>query len=117
MDVQHTMRTTRLRKLRKFANLTQREVARLVGYASQRAYSDMESGLKRPALGTALACCILFGASLEDLFPTLAQDVGRDVAVRARKLLEEVTKHGKREITSDFVARLVERLGELHPRQ
>ena len=117
MDVQHTMRTTRLRKLRKFANLTQREVARLVGYTSQRAYSEMESGQKRPALGTALACCILFGASLEELFPTLAQDVGRNVVVQARRLLEEVAKHGKREITVDFIATVVERLGELHPKQ
>jgi DNA-binding XRE family transcriptional regulator len=116
MDVQHTMSMSRLRKLRKIANLTQREVAKLVGYASQRAYSDMELGLKRPALGTALACCILFSASLEDLFPTLAHDVGRDVVVRARRLLEEITKHGRREITASFVARVVERLGELHPK-
>jgi transcriptional regulator with XRE-family HTH domain len=117
IDVQHTMSMSRLRKLRKVANLTQREVARLVGYASQRAYSDLELGLKRPALGTALACCLLFKSSLEDLFPTLAEGVGRDVVGRARKLLEELASDGKREMTATFIAQVVERLGELRSKQ
>ena len=106
------MSTSRLRKLRKSANLTQREVARLVGYASQRAYSDMESGLKRPALGTALACCILFKASLHDLFPSLAGYVERDLLARARKLLEEVGKESHREVSASFIAETVRRLGD-----
>ena len=112
MDVQHRMSTSRLRKLRKSANLTQREVARLVGYASQRAYSDMELGLKRPALGTALACCILFRASLHELFPTLSENVGRDLLARARQLLEDVGSVPAREISATFIAEVVERLGE-----
>lgn len=107
------MSTFRLRKLRKSAHLTQREVARLVGYASQRAYSDMESGLKRPALGTALACCILFDASLHDLFPNLAEYVERDLLARARKLLEEVAKDPNREVTSEFLKEMVDRLGDV----
>lgn len=80
------MNTCRLRKFRKSAHLTQKEVAALVGYASQRAYSDMELGLKRPALGPALARCILFKSTLHELFPSLAESVGRDVLARARKL-------------------------------
>ena len=116
MDVQHLMNTSRLRKLRKSANLTQREVARLVGYASQRAYSDMESGLKRPALGTALACCILFKASLHDLFPSLAGYVERDLLARARKLLAEVGET-HREVTANFIAETVRRLGDATPPQ
>ncbi len=62
MDLPRYMNACRLHKFRKSANLTQREVAALVGYASQRAYSDMEIGNKRPALGTALGCSILFDA-------------------------------------------------------
>jgi len=111
MDVQHRMSMTRLRKLRKSSNLTQREVARLVGYASQRAYSDMELGLKRPALGTALACCILFETSLDHLFPALSANVERDLLARARQLLEEVGSNQNREITATFIAQVVKRLG------
>jgi transcriptional regulator with XRE-family HTH domain len=111
------MSTSQLRRLRKSANLTQREVARLVGYASQRAYSDMELGLKRPALGIALACCILFDAPLDGLFPTLWENVERDMLSRARKLLEDVSKHGNMDRSADFIAQVVERLGEPASRQ
>jgi transcriptional regulator with XRE-family HTH domain len=105
------MNTCRLRKFRKSAHLTQREVATLVGYASQRAYSDVELGLKRPALGTALGCCILFDASLLDLFPDLADFVGRDVLARARKLNEELAKHPDREAAASHITDVVDRIG------
>jgi transcriptional regulator with XRE-family HTH domain len=103
--------TCRLRKFRKSANLTQREVAMLVGYASQRAYSDVELGLKRPALGTALGCCILFNASLHDLFPGLAELVERDVLARARKLNAELESHLSRETAASYVADIIRRIG------
>ena len=112
MEGQHLMSTSRLRKLRKSANLTQREVARLVGYSSQRAYSDMELGLKRPALGTALACSVLFKVPLHDLFPTLTEFVERDVLARAQKLLDELAAERGREDTASFVAEIVKRLGQ-----
>jgi hypothetical protein len=83
----------------------------LVGYASQRAYSDVELGLKRPALGTALACCILFNASLHDLFPGFAESIERDVLARARKLNLEVARHLNREAAALHVAGVVGRIG------
>jgi len=83
----------------------------LVGYASQRAYSDVELGIKRPALGTALACSILFNASLPDLFPGLAEFVERDVLARARKLNEDLAKHPNREAAASHVADIVSRIG------
>ena len=97
----------RLRKFRKTAHLTQREVATLVGYASQRAYSDMELGLKRPGLGTALACSVLFKASLAELFPDLTDYVERTLLARARKLQYELTADGRREMATPHIAQLI----------
>jgi transcriptional regulator with XRE-family HTH domain len=102
----------RLRKFRKTAHLTQREVATLVGYASQRAYSDMELGLKRPGLGTALACCVLFKASHGELFPDLAEYVEQALLARARKLQQALASDGDREIATAHIAKLIEDLDE-----
>ena len=82
----------------------------LVGYASQRAYSDLELGLKRPALGTALGCCILFNASLHELFPDLSEFVGRDVLARAKKLNVDLAKHVSREAAASHMADVVSRI-------
>lgn len=87
----------------------------LVGYASQRAYSDVELGLKRPALGTALGCCILFNASLHDLFPDLAEFVERDVLARARKLSEELADNANREVAALYLASLISRAEPIEP--
>ena len=106
------MNTCRLRKFRKSAHLTQREVATLVGYASQRAYSDMELGLKRPALGTALACCILFKVSLHELFPGLAEHIERDVLARTRKLLVELEENANKDSAVSHIANIINRLSE-----
>ncbi len=83
----------------------------LVGYASQRAYSDVELGLKRPALGTALACCILFDASLHDLFPNLTEFIERDVLARARKLKVELAGSQNREPAVSHIADVISRIG------
>lgn len=102
------MSPSRLRKFRKSADLTQQEVATLVGYASQRAYSDMELGIKRPALGTAMACSIVFDAPLHELFPALAKLITRDILARARKL--ELKDSTERDIAAAHVAGLMQRL-------
>lgn len=104
------MSTSRLRKFRKSADLTQQETAKLVGYNSQRAYSDVELGVKRPALGTALACCILFNASLHDLFPKIAEFVERDLAARARKLRSKLETARNRDAAAAYLTDVVTRL-------
>lgn len=105
------MNTCRLRKFRKSAHLTQREVATLVGYASQRAYSDVELGHKRPALATALGCSILFNASLRDLFPGLAEFVEGDVLERAQRLSVHLAERANREATASHISDVVSRIG------
>lgn len=87
-------------------------MAILVGYASQRAYSEVELGLKRPALGPALACCILFKASLHELFPELGELVERDVLARAKKLTLVPGPHRNREIAASHIADLMSRLSK-----
>ena len=104
------MSTCRLRKYRKAANLTQREVATLVGYASQRAYSDVELGINRPALGTALACSILFDAPPHELFPGLAEFIERDVLARTRALHEVLGPDADREPAVSFLFGVLGRL-------
>ena len=104
------MNTCRLRKFRKSADLTQKEVATLVGYVSQRAYSDVELGLKRPALGTALGCCILFDASLHDLFPDLADGIERDIRARAQKLGTQLANRPSRDVAASHIADLIGRI-------
>jgi DNA-binding XRE family transcriptional regulator len=105
------MNTCRLRTFRKSAHLTQREVATLVGYSSQRAFSDVELGLKRPALGTAIACCILFNASVHDLFPDLADFIERALLARACKLSVELATHKSREAAASHLAEVISRIG------
>ena len=105
------MKSCRLRKFRKAAHLTQREVATLVGYASQRAYSDMELGVKRPALGTALACSILFDVTLDELFPSLIEHVERDVLARSQRLYEVLADEVDRDVTATVLSGVVARLG------
>ena len=83
----------------------------LVGYASQRAYSDVELGLKRPALGTALACSLLFDASLHELFPDLSELVGRDVLARARKLATDLARCPNREVAASHIGNVISRIG------
>jgi transcriptional regulator with XRE-family HTH domain len=107
------MNTARFRKFRKSFNLTQREVAMLLGYASQRAYSDVELGLKRPALGTAIGCCILFDAPLRDLFPDLVGFIERDLLARAGKLNDWLATQRHREEAAARIAELIGRIGGL----
>jgi DNA-binding XRE family transcriptional regulator len=115
LAAQDRMSTTRLRKFRKSVRLTQREAAWLIGYTSQRAYSDMELGLKRPALGTALACCTLFRSTLQDLFPDFVETVEGHTVARARKLHAELVKDSDRESASAFLAEIIERLEGPNP--
>ena len=58
MAIHHSL----LRKYRKSAHLSQRELARLIGLRSQGCMSEIEAGLKRPGLDAELASEVVFGA-------------------------------------------------------
>lgn len=100
----------RIRKYRKTAHISQRELAFLIGLASQGVMSEIESGVKCPSLRTALACSATLRASLRDLFPRLSNQVERDVLARARKLNSELQEPENRTIAKASVAALIGRL-------
>lgn len=84
MQRQHRMANLhcRIRKHRKTLRLSQRELALLVGLKSQGAVSEIEAGRKRPGLGVALACALLFDAALPELFPGLFEHATRALLSR-----------------------------------
>src|ERR1700709_382296 len=76
----------RLRPYRKAAPLSQRDLGLLLGLASQSSVSEYEAALKRPNLATAVACEILFGVPIKDLFPALYEEVRQDLVARAKEV-------------------------------
>jgi len=88
MRRQHSMAKhhCRLRKHRKSARLSQRELAALVGLKSQGALSDIETGIKCPTLPLAFACAAAFGVAPEELFPGLFEQAGAAFLQRVERL-------------------------------
>jgi transcriptional regulator with XRE-family HTH domain len=100
----------RIRKYRKAAHLSQRELASLIGLASQGVMSEIESGLKRPGLRIALACSAALDASLPDLFPRLSKQVEHDLLAHARELTADLERARNRHVARGTVAALISRL-------
>ena len=113
MRRQHSMAThhCRLRKHRKSAHISQRELALLAGLQSQGAVSDIESGRRRPNIETAFACAISFDVSIGELFPGLEERVRTEVLARARRLQPQIAPRSRRFVASAKVAALISRLG------
>ncbi len=105
----------RLRKYRKSAHVSQRELALLVGLRTQGVMSEIESGRKRPGVRVALGCAIVFDAPLRDLFPGLYAEIEREVFARANRLHGELAPNGDRPATTAYVGALLSRLGGVHP--
>lgn len=104
-------RASHLRQYRKATFLAQRELATLVGLATQQALSELESGAKRPGLEVAIACAVALGVPLTDLFPRLAADVQNEMLNRACALYEELASARARREAAVYLAALIERLG------
>ena len=64
-----------LRTYRRQAGLSQRELAGLIGCSDDGAVCRMERSHRRPSLATAMACEIVFGTSLRELFPDMYEEV------------------------------------------
>lgn len=104
---------SRVRKYRKTAQLSQRELAKLLGIRSQGAMSEIESGPACPALRTAIACEILFGVSTRELFPTLYREAESQLLAGASELRK--TLHSNRIIPRQHLAALINRLNSTNP--
>lgn len=71
--------------------LTQVELARLLGLASRSAVSRIERAERVPTTATLIACGIVFGLAMPELFPSLHGDVEGAVKDAVVLLNEELT--------------------------
>jgi transcriptional regulator with XRE-family HTH domain len=67
---------------RKRSNLTQLELASLLGHRTVMQVSRHERGITVPSLVTALGYQAIFGVSVPELFPGLHESIARNVSVR-----------------------------------
>lgn len=81
-----------LRRLRKSAGLTQKELAYLTGLDSATSVSRIERSLCTPNLLALLALQYIFQRSPEQLLPELVREVERMVVIRANTLHRSVKK-------------------------
>lgn len=72
----------RIKQLRREKGLTQRELARLMGYQSISSLSHMEAGRKLPSLRTAMKLEAAFQRPIRDIYPRLFEAIYRPVARR-----------------------------------
>lgn len=100
--------TCRLRKYRKSAQLSQRELAGLLGLKSQGTLCEIEAGAKRPSVHVAFACEIVFAIPMRELFPGIYARSMRTVRRSAARLA--VTLADGRTATREHVAGLAHRL-------
>lgn len=106
MAIQHC----RIRKYRKSAQLSQRDLALLLGLRSQGTVADIESGRRKPGLAVALACEIVLGVSVPELFPRLYRGAERRALIGARRLSALLEKSGDRPLVATTVSAMVERI-------
>jgi len=102
----------RLRKLRKTAGLSQRELAYLIGLTSQSLLSEIEAGLKRPSITVALASALVLNVPVGEVFPGLLANAQQNALERARKLCGQVVPASRAQARS-YVAAIISRLGDL----
>ena len=81
-----------LRRERRKSGLTQRELAQLLTFRHRAQISRVERGHRNPSLATAIATCLIFGQSLEQLFPGLRAAVHERVTENAYRLYLQLEK-------------------------
>lgn len=74
---------------RRRAGLTQDDVAFLLGLSGGQTVAKYEALVRSPSLHRALACCILFDVSIDELLPGEVSKVDNLVVERARALLDQ----------------------------
>jgi DNA-binding XRE family transcriptional regulator len=79
-----------VRASRRRWGLTQPELALLVGLTSSTAVSRIERSKRTPAAPILIACCMVFGAAVPELFPSLHAEIETAVAEAARILLAQL---------------------------
>ena len=81
---------TYLRTYRKRSGLTQDEFSRLLGCESGVSVCEYERLRKVPTLEKAIACEVVTGVSVEELFPGIYKKALENVVLRARTMSREL---------------------------
>jgi DNA-binding XRE family transcriptional regulator len=81
---------TYLRSHRRRWGLTQRELAYLLGLKNASVVSRIELEGRHPKLPVALACHVVFGTPISELFPGLLTEIEDAVLRRAYKLYDRL---------------------------
>lgn len=104
------IRFTHLRKYRKCAHLSQRELAFLVGLSAQGTISEIEVGLKHPSLNVEACCEVVFSMPLRELYPALYAKAENEVYERALELQGRLASSQDRSAAAAYLAALITRL-------
>jgi len=102
----------RLRKFRKTARLSQRELAFLIGLKSQGLLSEIEAGLKQPSFIVALASALVLGEAVSDVFPGVFARAQRLALSRAQELHAQTEPRGVRVDAASELRQIIERLNQ-----
>jgi transcriptional regulator with XRE-family HTH domain len=81
-----------LRMFRQRSGLTQNELAGLLGCGKGAKISGYECSDRQPGLETAIAYCLVFGVSYEELFTGKVQRLRRGIATRAGIAVNKLAK-------------------------
>jgi len=86
-----------LRMHRKRMGLSQDQVASILGCRSGAKVSRYERFQREPTLRTAIACEVLFGVSIRELFAGVYEEIERAVERRARTLARRLAAERARD--------------------
>jgi len=94
---------TYLRRERRTWGLSQKELARLLGFRSRAYVSALERGLAMPSARVLIALSLIFGMNAGQLFPQLTEETEGEVLRSAAALVEamdaDATLRATRKIT------------------
>ena len=79
----------RIRQLRMEKDLTQRELARIMGYESVSSLSHMEAGRKLPSIKTVMKLEAALQRPIRDIYPRLFDEIYEPVGRRRVELFEK----------------------------
>jgi len=102
-----------VRRNRRRWGLTQRELALLLGLSSSTAVSRIERSKRTPSTATLIACSIIFGLSVPELFPHLQEEIEEAVLGTAKDLYEQLDEKNnkqwelKHKLLKDILARVI----------
>jgi len=83
-----------LRARRKQWQLSQKELAFLLGYKNESIVSRLERQERTLTFGTLRACNIIFGSGIEEMFPALSRDADNRLLERIHELRASLEKSG-----------------------